>query len=182
MEIEFDQLRAGTVHFRLVEEEDAAFICGLRNNPVLNKHISQSSAVVDEQRAWIKTYKNRENLGQEYYFIICRNDNNLPVGTIRLYDFQLNPKKSFCWGSWILNENKPRFAAIESALLVYKFAFEQLKFEQSHFDVRKENTGVHNFHMRLGAQHIDGNELDNFYIYPSSKYYEILNEYQKFLG
>lgn len=180
--MELDQLRAGTVHFRLVEENDAEFICELRNNPVLNKHISQSSAIVDEQKAWITKYKERETAGQEYYFIICRNDNNQSIGTIRLYDFQSSPKKSFCWGSWILNENKTRYAAIESALLVYRFAFEQLKFEQSHFDVRKENTGVHNFHMRLGAQHINGNEQDNFYIYPSSKYYQMLSEYQKFLG
>ena len=182
MKIEFDHLRAGTVHFRLVEENDATFICELRNNPVLNKHISQSSAVVDGQKVWIEKYKDREVVGLEYYFIICRNDNNQPIGTIRLYDFQSSPKKSFCWGSWILNAKKTRYAAIESALLVYKIAFEELGFEQSHFDVRKENIGVHNFHMRLGAKYISGNDLDNFYIYPASKYFEILNEYEKFLG
>lgn len=182
MKVEYDYLRAATIHFRPVEENDAEFICHLRNNPVLNKHISQSSAIVDEQKAWIEKYKSREAAELEYYFLICRNDNNQPVGTIRLYDFQSSPKKSFCWGSWILNENKTRYAAIESALLVYKFAFEQLDFEQSHFDVRKENIGVHNFHMRLGAEHIDSNGQDNFYTFSSSKYYEILNGYQKILG
>ena len=179
--MKFKNLTANMIHFRLVEEVDAEFICSLRNTPELNKHISQSTALVDEQAKWIKNYKDREISGQEFYFIIERNDNNEKIGTIRLYDFKENPK-SFCWGSWILNENKTRYAAIESALLVYRFAFEQLKFEQSHFDVRKENIGVHKFHMRLGAEHIDSNELDNFYIYPSSKYYEILSEYQKFLG
>ena len=61
-------------------------------------------------------------------------------------------------------------------------AFEELGFQQSHFDVRKDNLGVHNFHMRLGAEHINGNDLDNFYIYPASQYFEILKEYQKFIG
>lgn len=181
MQFDINQLKANTVHFRLVEESNAHFICELRSDPNLNKHISQTSTLVEEQKKWIRNYKDREKKGQEYYFIICRNDNNLPIGTVRLYDFQ-SSSNSFCWGSWILNENKTRYAAIESALLVYKLAFDHLKFDQSHFDVRKENISVHNFHMKLGAKHIDGNELDNFYIYFSSKYYEILNDYQKFLG
>ena len=114
------------------------------------------------------------------YFIIYRNDNNERIGTVRLYDFKTTPK-SFCWGSWILNQNKTRYAAIESALLIYKFAFDQLKFDQSHFDVRKENLGVHNFHIRLGTQHISSNNLDNFYVYPASSYYSILSDYKKFI-
>lgn len=179
--MKFKNLSAKTINFKLVEESDAEFICELRANPELNKHISQSSADVQAQRDWIRNYKKRETNNEEYYFIICRNDNNQRVGTIRLYDFKDSPK-SFCWGSWILNENKTRYAAIESALLVYKLAFEELDFQQSHFDVRKDNLGVHNFHMRLGAEHIDGNNLDNFYIYPASQYFEILKEYQKFIG
>lgn len=179
--MEFKNLKANTIHLRLVSESDAEFICGLRNNPNLNKFISQSTALVEEQSQWIRSYKERECNQQEFYFIIQRNDNNERIGTIRLYDFKDNPR-SFCWGSWILNVNKTRYAAIESALLIYKLAFEDLGFEQSHFDVRKENLGVHKFHMRLGAKHISGNELDNFYIYPASTYFEILNEYKKFLG
>lgn len=179
--MKFNNLSAKTINFKLVEESDAEFICDLRNNPELNKHISQSPSDVDAQRNWIRNYKSKEKANKEYYFIIRRNDNNHRIGTIRLYDFKEKPK-SFCWGSWILNENKTRYAAIESALLVYKLAFEELDFEQSHFDVRKDNLGVHNFHMRLGAQHIDGNDLDNFYIYSAPKYFEILNEYKKFIG
>ena len=116
--MKFENLSAKTIKFKLVEESDAEFICELRANPELNKHISQSSADIQAQRDWIRNYKMRETNNEEYYFIICRNDNNQRVGTIRLYDFKDNPK-SFCWGSWILNENKTRYAAIESALLVY---------------------------------------------------------------
>ncbi|MEN8369478.1 GNAT family N-acetyltransferase [Acinetobacter bereziniae] len=175
-----EEIKSKTIYFKLVTENDAEFICDLRNNPELNKHISQSSALVEEQKKWIRKYKEREKNQEEFYFIIYRKDSNERIGTVRLYDFKIDPK-SFCWGSWILNQNKTRYAAIESALLVYKFAFDQLKFDQSHFDVRKENLGVHNFHMRLGAQHINGNDLDNFYVYPASNYYAILNDYQKFM-
>lgn len=176
------QLRGKTIYLRFVTENDAEFICNLRNNPALNQYISKSPAIIEEQKIWIKDYKKREKIGKEYYFIICRSDNDQSIGTVRLYDFTMNPKKSFCWGSWILNVNKTRYAAIESALLVYKFGFEQLGFEQSHFDVRKENISVHNFHIRLGAQLIDCNGLDNFYIYPIDKYKEILSDYRYILG
>ncbi len=178
--MKFESLKSKTIHFKLIEENDAEFICSLRANPDLNKHLSPSTAIVDEQKKWIKNYKERENSNLEYYFIIYRNDNNEKVGTIRLYDFKDTPK-SFCWGSWILNENKTRYAAIESALLVYKIAFEELNFEQSHFDVRRENIGVHNFHIKMGAIQVDGNEIDNFYIFPAKKYFETLPEYQNFL-
>ena len=111
--MKFENLSAKTIKFKLVEESDAEFICELRANPELNKHISQSSADIQAQRDWIRNYKMRETNNEEYYFIICRNDNNQRIGTIRLYDFKDNPK-SFCWGSWILNENKTKFAAVES--------------------------------------------------------------------
>jgi len=178
--VNIEEIRSKTIHFKLVTESDAEFICDLRSNPDLNKHISKSSTLTEEQQLWIRKYKEREKNLEEFYFIIYRNDTSERIGTVRLYDFKVEPK-SFCWGSWILNQNKTRYAAIESALLVYKFAFEQLKFDQSHFDVRKENLGVHNFHMRLGAHHINGNDLDNFYIYPASNYFTILSDYKKFM-
>ena len=70
--------------------------------------------------------------------MILRNDGK-KCGTIRVYDIIDN---SFCWGSWILDENKTTTAAIESALLIYKFGFEIMKFSRSHFDVRKDNSAI----------------------------------------
>lgn len=173
-------LESKTIGLRLVNIDDATFICSLRNNPTLNRHISKTTSDVEMQEEWIRQYKKRESKQQEYYFIIYRKDTNEPIGTVRLYDF-ISDINSFCWGSWILNNNKTRYSAIESALLVYKFAFEELKFKQSHFDVRKDNLGVHKFHIRLGAIQTHSNDLDNFYIFKSSTYSNILNDYAKFL-
>ena len=95
-----------------------------------------------------------------------------------MYDFKYD---SFCWGSWILNEDKTRYAAVESALLVYRFGFEQLCFKKSHFDVRKENVGVVNFHKNFGAKIVDEDD-DNFYfIYEREQYSDALEKYSKFL-
>ena len=179
--MKFENLSAKTIKFKLVEESDAEFICELRANPELNKHISQSSADIQAQRDWIRNYKMRETNNEEYYFIICRNDNNQRVGTIRLYDFKDNPK-SFCWGSWILNENKTPSAAIESALLIYRLGFEILGFEQSHFDVRKDNQKVSAFHVKLGAVKVAENDLDIFYVFPKAQYHSLKTKYQKFLA
>lgn len=174
-------LSAKTTYLRLVQLEDAAFICSLRNNQKLNKFISKSAAEEESQRQWILNYKNKEVRGEEYYFIICRISDGLEIGTVRLYDFRNNPK-SFCWGSWILNENKTKYAAVESALLVYEAGFHYLDFEQSHFDVMKGNDKVHNFHLKMGAEKVSEDDVNVYYIFSKNKYEINKNDYADFLG
>ncbi len=50
-------LEAKTIYFRLVKEQDAGFICSLRNDDKLNNYISKSTADEDAQREWILNYK-----------------------------------------------------------------------------------------------------------------------------
>lgn len=85
-------LKASTIYLRLVNEDDAEFICALRNTQSLNIFISKSTANVEEQKKWIINYKNKEKQNEEFYFIICKNEDDLPIGTVRLYDFKENPK------------------------------------------------------------------------------------------
>ncbi|WP_377278845.1 GNAT family N-acetyltransferase [Rhizobium sp. R86522] len=142
-----NDLQLGSIRFTPVREHHRHYIYSLRVNPKYNTHLSPAPASADSQGAWISTYTEREAAGTEYYFLIERIDGTA-CGTVRLYDFKEN---SFCWGSWILDENKTRYAAIQSALLVYEIGFDKLGFEQSHFDVRLENTRVIAFHERMGA-------------------------------
>lgn len=152
------RLESNSIKMRFVEEKDAEFILSLRLDPKYNSYISKVNNDVVEQRTWISKYKILENSKTEFYFIIERLDGT-PCGTVRVYDLTHD---SFCWGSWILNENKTRYSAIESALLVYKFGFSDLGFKKSHFDVMKENQSVINFHKKLGAE-IVGEDHNNFY-------------------
>lgn len=149
-------LTSKTVKLRLVEESDAEFIVGLRIDEKYNKHLSAVTGDVDAQVNWIRRYKEDEANKQQFYFIIERLD-GVRCGTVRVYDFAGD---SFCWGSWILNEEKTRYAAIESAFLVYKFAFEELGFQKCHFDVRKGNERVISFHEKMGATRTGETELD----------------------
>lgn len=176
----FNDLKGRTVEFRLVEETDAEFIYDLRTNENYNKHLSKMTSDVYGQREWIKSYKLRELNKSEFYFIIIRSDNNKAIGTVRLYDF-IKEKNSFCWGSWILNQDKTASSAIESALLVYKVAFQELGFERCHFDVRKDNLKVIQFHRKLGAEVVDSSEIDYFFNYERQSYLNCLQEFSKYL-
>ncbi|WP_421209340.1 GNAT family N-acetyltransferase [Aeromonas enteropelogenes] len=174
------KFKAKTISFRLIEVDDAEFILSLRTDDKLNRHLSQTSSSLEQQREWIRNYKEREKKGDEYYFIIYRNDNNETVGTVRLYDF-IREKKSFCWGSWILNENKTKYAAMESAFLVYQIAFENLGFERAHFDVRRENVKVIAFHQKMGAKIVSENDLDLLFEIEEDAIFEARNKLSRFL-
>lgn len=152
-------LKSKTIQIRFVEESDAEFILNMRLDPKYNKFLSIVNPDVRAQRDWIKKYKTDEAEKNQFYFIIERAD-AMPCGTVRVYDFREN---SFCWGSWILNENKTRYAALESAFLVYQFGFDELGFEQSHFDVRKGNEKVISFHKKMGAEKTGEDDLNEYF-------------------
>jgi len=154
-----NELESKTLRLRLVEENDADFILSLRLDERYNAFLSAVPPDAEAQKQWIKKYKHDEQAGNQYYFIIERIDGG-PCGTVRVYDLR---EDSFCWGSWILNQNKTRYAALESAFLVYEFGFEHLGFEKSHFDVMKGNKGVIKFHQRMGAVQTNEDEQNLYF-------------------
>jgi len=135
------------INLRSVQIEDATFIFNLRSLDYKTKFLSKITGDVQTQRLWIKKYKTRESLGEEFYFIIESKDHN-KLGLVRVYDFQ---DDSFSWGSWITIKNAPFYTAIASALQVYEFGFYRLNFKKSHFFVSKENDKVLSFHKKFGA-------------------------------
>jgi RimJ/RimL family protein N-acetyltransferase len=153
------ELKSKTIHFRLAEVSDAQFIHSLRVDKKYNQHLSFVDDNIEKQELWLIEYKKREALKQEYYFIIERNSDSLPIGTVRIYDF-IRDEESFCWGSWILNENKTRFSALECAIMIYDFAFLKLGYKRCHMDIRKENIKVIEFHKRFGVRIIGETKQD----------------------
>ena len=172
--------KSKTIFFRLAEPQDAQFIHSLRLDEKFNKHLSTVSNDVNKQFNWLLDYKKREKLGQEYYYIICRNSDSLPIGTVRIYDF-IDNEKSFCWGSWILNENKTRYAALESAILIYDFAFLELGYTRCHMDIRKENLRVIDFHKKFGVKIIGETEADLLGHYFVEDYLTIREDIKKII-
>ncbi|UWQ31989.1 GNAT family N-acetyltransferase [Leisingera sp. M527] len=152
-------------YLRLVEPYDAAFVCQLRADPALNRHLSPSPNDVLEQTKWIERYKEREKHSEEYYFVISSNETDF--GVIRMYDFRSNPR-SFSWGSWIVKPERPAGLVTFSAVMIYEIGFDTLGFEQAHFDVRKGNSKVINFHLRSGAIEAGETDLDRLFIFPKA--------------
>ena len=151
---------------RLIEPADAAYVHGLRVDPAYNRHLSQVRGTVQDQRHWIESYKSREAAGLEFYYIIERKD-GVPCGVVRLYDITAD---SFTWGSWILDANKPPKAALESAVVIYRIAFDVLNLNSAHFDVRRDNENTLAFHKRFGATETHQTETDTFFSYPRTRH------------
>lgn len=165
------------IRFRLVEKEDAAFILSLRIDPEKNRFLSPVENNLNAQKQWIAEYKEREKRNREFYFII-ESKQGEKLGTIRLYDFR---EDSFCWGSWILKQGAPVYAAIESALSVYEIALKRLGFKQSHTDVRKGNITVKNFLLQCGAEITGEDELNTYFRLTEEVYKKTRRNYRRFL-
>ena len=151
---------------RPVQPEDAAYIHGLRVNPAYNRHLSQVTGSVEDQRVWIERYKAREAAREEIYYLIIRKDGT-PCGTVRLYDVA---DDRFTWGSWILDHNKPPKAALESAVLSFGAGFEGLGAELAQIDVRRANSHAEAFYRRLGMTETHRTDQDIFFTYPRGQF------------
>jgi RimJ/RimL family protein N-acetyltransferase len=167
-------VRGKSIFLREVSIDDAEFIIGLRTDPEKSKHISLTSSDVDKQKNFISTYSKSKT---DFYFVICDwNWNRL--GTVRIYDIR---EDSFCWGSWIISKDSPKSAAIESALLIYDFSFFSLHYPKAHFDVRKENERVVDFHKRFGASIVSEDDLNYYFQYDSEAYMTVRQKYRRYL-
>lgn len=162
-----------TLIFRNAGVEHADFILSLRTDSEKSRYLSSVSGELGDQQAWLERYKQADD--QVYFIIEYQGE---PIGTVRLYDPQGD---SFCWGSWILKNTRPSQAAMESALMVYAYAVDHLGFRTAHFDVRKGNERVWQFHERFGARRIAETELDYFYQLDDKAITASRQRYQRFL-
>jgi RimJ/RimL family protein N-acetyltransferase len=156
---------------------DADFILRLRSNPELNQNISATPSSLEAQKNWILDYQKRFEMGQEAYFIIrCDGED---VGTLRIYDYDQS-NNSFCWGSWLIKPGTSPCAAFLSMILVYELCFDSLGFALARFEVRQANKSVWSFHERIGATLIAQNTLNRFYEMTPSNFLKAKVLLQKF--
>lgn len=153
--------------------DDAAFILSLRTDETKNRFLSRVDPALAPQQAWLERYATSTD---QAYFII-EDLQGQPFGTVRLYD----PRgSSFCWGSWLLVHGAPAHFSIESALVVYHYGL-HLGFDAAHFDVRKGNRSVWQFHERFGAVKTGETEEDYLYAIDRLAIERSLARYAKFL-
>lgn len=172
------------LHVRLVEEGDAAFIVKLRTDERVGKFIHATSPDVEKQKEWIRTYKEREAEGLEYYFIFFKNDE--PFAVNRLYHME-NPAR-FTSGSWIVEPGYSTEDVVATSLIPRIIAFEQLGREME-FGVEgchEDNKKVIKFNLMVGM-HIKGTRTEEsglFYTFdmPKEDFYAKLPKLERLLN
>ena len=131
------------VYFRLVELDDAEFIVLLRNQDHVKSHLSAGSTTVDQQREWLKAYKERELAGEEFYFMIVAYDGDKPLGVVRYHDID---DEGLTGGSWAMIPDAPRYAGIEACILVFENGFFGLNKQFVRCTVLNTNQKLLDFH------------------------------------
>jgi RimJ/RimL family protein N-acetyltransferase len=167
------------LRLRLVRPEDAEYIHTLRMDDRYNAHLSAVSGTIEDQRVWIENYKLREAAGTEYYYIIENRADDCACGVVRLYDLH---DGQFTWGSWILDENKPKLAALESAVLSFGVGFELLGYRRLILDVRKKNERAIAFYRRIGASEVGEDDLNFYFQYTSDQFFTDRQNYLNLLN
>jgi len=141
---------------RNADTSDANFILRLRTDPQKRRYISATSPELAQQVAWLTQYAHKPD---DAYFIV-EDLNATKVGTIRLYDAV---DDCFCFGSWIIKNGAPISLAVESLLMAYHYALDELRFNRSYFAVRKDNRSVWRFMERFGGMRTRETDLDYWY-------------------
>lgn len=83
--------------------------------------------------------------------------------------------------SWILDENKPSKAALESAILSLGVGFCLLNLGCAKVDVRIKNTHAEAFYRRLGMIEVSRTQEDIFFVYPRAAFDKAKAAYMKLL-
>lgn len=134
---------------RPVRPDDAQFIFDIRSSsPARHRYIHPIGPDVDQQREWIASYLQRDN---DYYWVISRNSTGKDEGLIGIYDLD-DQRKTAEWGRWILLPSS--LGAVESALLIYRTAFQYLSLKSLYCITVADNKPVVSFHDSCGLPRV----------------------------
>ena len=138
-------MRGLRFELRPVELDDAAFVVALRTSAA-GQFLNSAPSSVESQRAWLDAYFRREG---DYCFVVQDVASGGAEGLIGLYNIGATSQQGE-WGRWILRPGS--MAATESALLIYRCAFERLMLQMVFCRTLVENRQVVSFHDSAGLQ------------------------------
>ena len=146
---------------RLVEKRDASFILSIRNDEKKSRYLSKTPNDLKLQEEWIIKYKQREKIGNEFYFIASDDKDNV-FATYRVYKIETGIPEI---GSWVTKPSydNPR-NSMRLDILVKNFVFNELLFDKIQFEVRKENRSVNMYHRLFSPVLVSEDYLNNYYI------------------
>ena len=130
---------------RPVTLEDAPFIVAVRtSDPQRVRYLHPISSDVEQQRTWLNRYFERTD---DYYWVVERMNTKEREGLVGIYGMDLKCRTAE-WGRWVLRPGS--LAAVESAWLIYRVAFEQMKLDSLYCLTVADNSPVLSFHDSCG--------------------------------
>jgi hypothetical protein len=153
------------IDVRLVGEEDAEFIVGIRTDPKLGRYISDTHKDICAQIEWIRQYKQREARGEDYYFIYSINGELMGVN--RLYSITEN---EFTGGSFVFKKGCAFEIPVLATLIQLDLGFNVLEKQLAHGDIRLNNHQVIKFHRILNVEFTTTDELNQYYVYTRDEF------------
>lgn len=156
-----------SVSIRYVEERDASFILQLRTDERLGRFLSATSSDLEKQEEWIRGYKERESSDKEFYFLY-ESVNGVKYGVNRIYNIS---DVSFEVGSWLFSRESPEGVSVLADLYSRDFAFGKFNFDFCHFEVRKANKNVVNYHKRYNPELVGEDNLNYYFKLSKDNYF-----------
>ena len=143
------RLAGHAFRLRPVAEADARFIVALRARA--GDFLNRGAGTVEAQLAWLARYFERDD---DFCFVVETLDGARREGLVGVYDVR-RPGQTAEWGRWVLRAGSN--AAVESALLVYRCAFDALRLASVRCRTLVANGSVVAFHdscglVRAGAE------------------------------
>jgi diamine N-acetyltransferase len=140
-------LKTERLYLRPMFEEDAQFIVDMRNNPkILNSLFSYRMITVQEHLNW---YKNNLNNDNRIDLMICKKDDNMPVGTVNLANIDYKNQKAE-FGIMISESFWNKGYAYESSQRFIDYSFDEFNLNKIYLEVLKENKTAINLYEKLG--------------------------------
>ena len=164
------------VECRLVEEQDAEFIVGLRNDAKLGRYLHTTGSV-SNQIDWIRQYKKREAEGIEYYFIFSKN--GVPFGLWRMYNIDWI-HLTYTGGSWVCTPGTSTDVSFTTVLIVDDIR-ETLGLLINIYEVQKGNTVVIKYHRNILCA-VEYGETSKAVLFMSTPESRKKNRLRKLLG
>ncbi len=135
--------------------DDCEFVANLRSIPAINKFLSNKGEIsLEQQEKWLVNFL---RTSKEYYFIIIDAKSQKKTGTISLYNIEEHEKAAE-FGRYICINN---LNAIESELMILKFAFNVLKLKKIYCKTVEENAKVWSQHYKYGFDDKGFEYMDN---------------------
>lgn len=142
------RIEGETIYLRPITAEDTEDVLSWRNSPeVVNNFIYKKPITAQEHQSWLE---NKVFTGDVHQFVICRMEDDAPVGSVYIQNFDAKNNKAE-WGLF-LDSDRTRSKGVGTQVgkLILDYAFYQLGLHKLHSRVLAYNKPCIRMNEKLG--------------------------------